>query len=130
MRHAADATVDPMPPVVGGALPWVDAGIGLLRDPTSFFLDARRRHGDTFVIDAFGFRLFCVFSPAGVRRLYELAEREASFGPSTKQSRSSSPSWARRDVSTSSPSAADSATGSGSRPGPVSKPPRRATSTV
>ena len=83
MRHAADATIDPMPPLVGGALPWVDAGIGLLRDPTSFFLDARRRHGDTFVIDAFGFRLFCVFSPAGVRRLYELAEREASFGLAT-----------------------------------------------
>jgi len=83
MRHAADATVDPMPPVVAGAVPWVDAGIGLLRDPTNFFLDARRRHGDTFVIDAFGFRLFCVFSPAGVRRLYELAEREASFGLAT-----------------------------------------------
>jgi cytochrome P450 len=83
MRHAADATIDPMPPIVGGALPWVDAGIGLLRDPTSFFLDARKRHGDTFVLDAFGFRLFCVFSAAGVRRLYELGEREASFGLAT-----------------------------------------------
>ena len=83
MRHAADATVDPMPPIVGGALPWVDAGIGLLRDPTSFFLDARKHHGDTFVLDAFGFRLFCVFSAAGVRRLYELGEREASFGLAT-----------------------------------------------
>jgi cytochrome P450 len=83
MRHAADATVEPMPPAVNGALPWVDAGLGLLRDPTGFFADARRRHGDTFVIDAFGFRLFCVFSPAGVRRLYELPEREASFGLAT-----------------------------------------------
>ena len=83
MRHAADATIDPMPPIVGGALPWVDAGIGLLRDPTRCFLDARKRHGDTFVLDAFGFRLFCVFSAAGVRRLYELGEREASFGLAT-----------------------------------------------
>jgi cytochrome P450 len=83
MRHAADAIVEPMPPTVDGVLPWVDAGLGLLRDPTTFFADARQRHGDTFVIDAFGFRLFCVFSPAGVRRLYELPEQEASFGLAT-----------------------------------------------
>jgi cytochrome P450 len=43
----------------------------------------RRRHGDTFALDAFGFRLFCVFSPAGVQRLYELPEKEASFGLAT-----------------------------------------------
>ena len=66
-----------------GAVPWVGAGVGLLRDPTRFFARARRRHGDTFVVDAFGYRLFCVFSPAGVRRLYELPEREASFGLAT-----------------------------------------------
>ncbi len=83
MRHAGDATVAPMPPVLDGALPWVDAGLGLLRDPTAFFAGARERHGDTFVVDAFGFRLFCVFSPEGVRRLYELPEREASFGLAT-----------------------------------------------
>ena len=83
MRHAADAIVEPMPPRVDGALPWVDAGVRLLRDPTSFFAAARRRHGDTFVVDAFGFRLFCVFSPAGVRRLYDLPEQEASFGLAT-----------------------------------------------
>jgi cytochrome P450 len=83
MRHAGDATVAPMPPSVAGALPWVDAGLGLLRDPTGFFAAARERHGDTFVVDAFGFRLFCVFSPEGVRRLYELPEREASFGLAT-----------------------------------------------
>ncbi len=83
MRHAAEATVAPMPPTVDGSVPWVDAGLGLLRDPTSFLARARRRHGDTFVVDAFGFRLFCVFSPEGVRRLYELPEREASFGLAT-----------------------------------------------
>jgi cytochrome P450 len=83
MRHAAEATVTPMPPFVDGTLPWVDAGLSLLRDPTGFFTAARRRHGDTFVVDAFGFRLFCVFSPEGVRRLYDLPEREASFGLAT-----------------------------------------------
>lgn len=83
MRRARDAIVDPTPSHVGGVLPWVDAGLALLRDPTAFFNRARRRHGDTFVVDAFGFRLFCVFSPAGVRRLYEVAENEASFGLAT-----------------------------------------------
>ena len=72
-----------MPPHVGGALPWVDCGLSLLRDPTSFFARARRRHGDTFVVDAFGFRMFCVFSAAGARRLYEVPENEASFGLAT-----------------------------------------------
>ena len=83
VRRAALPAVEPMPARVSGALPWVGAGRRLLRDPTAFFADARSRHGDTFVVDAFGFRMFCVFSPAGVRRLYELPEHEASFGLAT-----------------------------------------------
>jgi len=75
--------IDPMPPRLGGPLPWVEAGAALLRDPTACFLSARRRFGDTFVVDAFGYRLFSVFSPAGVARLYALAEHEASFGLAT-----------------------------------------------
>ena len=74
--------VEPMPPRLGG-LPWVGAGFALLRDPTACFAAARRRFGDTFAIDAFGYRLFCVFSPAGVSRLYALAEDQASFGLAT-----------------------------------------------
>jgi cytochrome P450 len=64
-------------------LPWVGAGLGLLRNPTEFFRQTRQRLGDTFVVDAFGYRLFCVFSPEGVRRLYALEEHEASFGLAT-----------------------------------------------
>jgi cytochrome P450 len=75
--------VDPMPPRAAGPLPWVRAGRRLLANPTAFFADARRRLGDTFVVDAFGFRLFCVFSPLGVRTLYALKENEASFGLAT-----------------------------------------------
>ena len=71
-----------MPPVLGG-LPVLGAGLSLLRDPTTFFAKARRKYGDTFVVDAFGFRLFCVFSPEGVRSLYQLPEAEASFGLAT-----------------------------------------------
>jgi len=73
-------SIDPMPPRAGRALPWLGAGLALLRDPTAFFARARRAHGDTFVADAFGHRLFCLFSPAGVRALYALAERDASKG--------------------------------------------------
>lgn len=75
--------IEPMPPHAGGGLPWVGAGLGLLRDPTAFMTAARRRLGDTFVVDAFGYRFCCVFSPAGVRTLYALPESQASFGLAT-----------------------------------------------
>jgi cytochrome P450 len=75
--------VDPMPPRAGGSLPWVGAGLGLLRDPTGLFERLRARHGDTFVLDAFNHRFFCVFSPDGVRALYAQPEEEASFGLAT-----------------------------------------------
>jgi cytochrome P450 len=80
---AALPRIEPLPPVVAGRLPWVGGGLGLLRDPTEFFVRQRARHGDTFVLDAFGHRLFCVFSPEGVRSLYAQPEEEASFGLAT-----------------------------------------------
>jgi cytochrome P450 len=82
MARGAAVTVTPMPPRVG-RLPLVGAGLSLLRDPTSFFARTRKRYGDTFVVDAFGFRLFCVFSADGVRSLYQFPEAEASFGLAT-----------------------------------------------
>jgi len=75
--------VAPMPPRIGGIVPWLGAGASLLRNPTALFQSARGRHGDTFVTDVFGFRLFCVFSPEGVRALYALPENQASFGLAT-----------------------------------------------
>lgn len=77
------AAIEPMPPHVAGRVPWVGAGLRLLADPTRFFADTRRALGDTYVVDAFGFRLFCVFSAAGVRALYALPEARASFGLAT-----------------------------------------------
>ena len=74
--------ITPQPPVVRG-LPRVGSGVPLLWDPTAFFARARRRQGDTFVTDAFGFRMLCVFSPEGVRSLYALEEKDASFGLAT-----------------------------------------------
>jgi cytochrome P450 len=69
-------------PVVRG-LPKVGVGVPLLLDPTAFFRRARARHGDTFVADAFGYRMVCVFSAEGVRSLYALEEKDASFGLAT-----------------------------------------------
>ncbi len=72
-----------MPVRAAGPLPWVGAGWGLLRNPTGLFERLRARHGDTFVLDAFGHRFFCVFSPDGLRALYAQPEDEASFGLAT-----------------------------------------------
>ena len=77
------APIEPMPPRAPGRLPWLGSGVGLLRNPTRFFTECRRRLGDTYVVDAFGFRLFCVFSPIGVQNLYALPESRASFGLAT-----------------------------------------------
>jgi cytochrome P450 len=73
-------TVDPLPPVASAHLPWARSGFQLLRNPTRFFSRHRARLGDTFLVDAFGYRLFCLFSPAGVRALYALPEHSASKG--------------------------------------------------
>ncbi|MFO0689708.1 MAG: cytochrome P450 [Myxococcota bacterium] len=67
-------------PRVAGPLPWVGAGLALLNDPTAFFQRTRERVGDTFLVEAFGYRLFCVFSPEGVKSLWALPEAEASKG--------------------------------------------------
>lgn len=76
-------TVEPMPPHATGPIPWLGAGFGLLRDPTAHLTKLRRRLGDTFVLDGLGYRLFFVFSPAGVRALYAAPEEQASFGLAT-----------------------------------------------
>ena len=76
-------TVTPMPATVSGIGGFLGAGPQALRDPTGFLVRQRARHGDTFVVDAFGRRLFLVFSPRAVARLYAVAEEEASFGLAT-----------------------------------------------
>lgn len=72
--------VEPLPPAAPARLPRVGAGLRLLRDPTRFFERCRSRLGDTFLVDAFGYRLLCVFSAEGVRNLWALPERDASKG--------------------------------------------------
>lgn len=67
-------------PRVAGALPWIGPGLSLLNDPTSFFQTQRERVGDTYFFESFGYRMFCVFSPVGVKNLWALPEAEASKG--------------------------------------------------
>ena len=71
-------SISPMPPRTSGPVPWMRAGRRLLRNPTEFFMKCRAEMGDTFVVDAFGYRLFCVFSAVGVRSLWALPEETAS----------------------------------------------------
>jgi cytochrome P450 len=49
-------------------------------DVVATLADARRRFGDTFVVDSGGVDHLFVFSPAGVRSFYALPEAEASKG--------------------------------------------------
>lgn len=76
--------VEPMPPRVGGPLPFVRGGLGFIRSPTAFLQAARERCGDTFLLDAFGFQLLMTFSPVGLRSLYAAPEHAASFTAATR----------------------------------------------
>jgi cytochrome P450 len=72
-----------MPPRAGGPVTRARAAWGLLRDPTASLQSRREALGDTFLVDAAGHRLLCVFSAEGIRSLYGFAEHEASFGLAT-----------------------------------------------
>jgi cytochrome P450 len=74
----------PEPPRVHGTIPYVGAGVAFLKNPTAFLETARARHGDTFLLQTFGFDLLFVFSPEGVRSLYKLPEAQASFTEATR----------------------------------------------
>lgn len=76
--------VTPAPPRVSGRLPYVGAGLAFLANPTEFLRRTRARVGDSFLVEAFGFRLFFLFSPEGLRSLYALPEKEASFSEATR----------------------------------------------
>jgi cytochrome P450 len=85
MRRMPPPPVTPAPPRVAGRLPWVGAGLSFLANPTGFLRATRDRLGDSFLLEAFGFRLFFVFSPEGLRSLYALPEKDASFTEATRR---------------------------------------------
>jgi cytochrome P450 len=79
----ADPLVSPSPPALPGP-PFIGSGIPFLRDPTAFLTRSRARVGDVFQAKIFGFDLLFVFSPAGLRSLYQLPEDVASFTEATR----------------------------------------------
>ena len=75
--------VSPKPPIVRDELAHIGAGLRFAQNPTNFLRALRAEYGDTFLVDVFGYKLFCVFSPRGLESLYAAAEEEASFGMAT-----------------------------------------------
>lgn len=76
--------ITPSPPRARGRLPFVRSGLRFLRAPTEFLRAERARLGDTFALEAFGLRLFFVFSPEALKDLYALPEEDASFTEATR----------------------------------------------
>lgn len=75
--------IAPLPPLAGEELPHIGAGLRFLEAPTAYLQELRARHGDTFLLDVFGFHLLMTFAPKGLENLYKLDERQASFGLAT-----------------------------------------------
>jgi cytochrome P450 len=75
--------VSPRPAIVHDELAHIGAGLRFAQNPTRFLAQMREQYGDTYLVDVFGYKLFCVFSPQGLKSLYAAAEDEASFGMAT-----------------------------------------------
>tara|TARA_R110002072_G_scaffold1533_1_gene12755 strand:+ start:37828 stop:39210 length:1383 start_codon:yes stop_codon:yes gene_type:complete len=82
-NHNQQYLVSPKPAIVHDELAHIGAGLRFSQSPTNFLAELREQYGDTFLVDIFGYKLFCVFSPAGLKSLYAAAEDEASFGMAT-----------------------------------------------
>lgn len=75
--------VTPKPPIVADELAHIGAGLRFAENATEYLTALRKAYGDTFLLDVFGYKLFCVFSPKGLESLYALPEEKASFGFAT-----------------------------------------------
>lgn len=83
INHPQKYLVSPKPAIVHDELMHIGAGLRFSQNPTRFLAQLRQEYGDTFLVDVFGYKLFCVFSPHGLKSLYAAAEDEASFGMAT-----------------------------------------------
>jgi len=72
------------PPIVSGTWPIIGAGFDWVKNPSKFLNKQREKHGDIFLLHAFGLKLFCVFSKAGLRDFYKVPETHASFTEATR----------------------------------------------
>jgi cytochrome P450 len=82
-NHNQKYLISPKPLIVHDDLAHIGAGLRFSQSPTNFLMQMRKEYGDTFLVDVFGYKLFCVFSPEGLKSLYAAAEDEASFGMAT-----------------------------------------------
>ena len=83
INYSQQYLVSPKPALVRDELAHIGAGLRFSQSPTKFLTQLRKEYGDTFLVDVFGYKLFCVFSPQGLKSLYAAAEDEASFGMAT-----------------------------------------------
>jgi hypothetical protein len=83
INHNQKYLVSPKPVIVEDELAHIGAGLRFAQSPTTFLSGLRKDYGDTFLVDVFGYKLFCVFSPQGLQSLYAAPEDEASFGMAT-----------------------------------------------
>ena len=83
INHYQKYLISPKPPIVRDELVHIGAGLRFAQSPTNFLAQMREEYGDTFLVDVFGYKLFCVFSPAGLKSLSAAAEDEARFGMAT-----------------------------------------------
>jgi hypothetical protein len=63
VNHNQRYLVSPRPPIVHDELAHIGAGLRFSQSPTDFLAAMRGIYGDTFLVDVFGYKLFCVFSP-------------------------------------------------------------------
>eukprot|EP00118_Oscarella_pearsei_P010338 m.63062 g.63062 ORF g.63062 m.63062 type:complete len:469 (+) comp35137_c0_seq1:203-1609(+) len=76
--------VYPEVPIIDGKLPFIGCGMDFIRNPKEFLLSCRKRHGETFMLHLFGFRLLFTFSLEGLAALYQIREADASFTEATR----------------------------------------------
>ncbi|MDG1945816.1 MAG: hypothetical protein P8J17_16275 [Halioglobus sp.] len=68
-NHNQQYLVSPKPAIVHDELAHIGAGLRFSQSPTNFLAELREQYGDTFLVDILGYKLFCVFSPAGLKSL-------------------------------------------------------------
>lgn len=66
-NHNLRFLVSPKPAIVRDELAHIGAGLRFSQSPTNFLAQMRQEYGDTFLVDVFGYKLFCVFSPEGLK---------------------------------------------------------------
>ncbi len=79
----AKQLMEPLPLVHTEELEHVGSGLRFIESPTGYLTDLRQTHGDTFLLDIFGYHLLMTFSAQGLKSLYAFEEADASFHAAT-----------------------------------------------